>query len=335
MGDSARNDMAMSVSVPSPTMSEIFHKAVVDQIRRSLQPNVGGSAATVSAGAPATTTTHTTIQSSSSPTSSVIDAIHAGMADLTVQDVLSGAAQMSSVGGGDNQPDPAVVQEDDRANTPDRTSTWRRLAVSIDTVNLDLIMQCGQTFRWFREENDSGPPSWIGVIGDKLYELIQYENEIRYQVERAPDCLPIGEVESDRALASYLTIDIGPGIVEDLYNKWSQQHAEFARLVSTAPSACRGLRIIREPDLITALFGFLGATSDTRGTLRLQAIQHNTVYALSTLGWPIGERRGRMHYQFPKVATLMRLGQDQRVSATLGKRASAIVLAAKKISEYD
>ena len=58
--------------------------------------------------------------------------------------------------------------------------SWSRMLVKRSELNLQIVLKCGQSFRWSQVKSD--PPEWIGVLHGKLFILSQTDDELLYKV---------------------------------------------------------------------------------------------------------------------------------------------------------
>jgi len=58
--------------------------------------------------------------------------------------------------------------------------SWSKLLVKKTELNLQIVLKCGQSFRW--SQFRSSPPQWIGVLHGKLFVLSQGDDEVLYKV---------------------------------------------------------------------------------------------------------------------------------------------------------
>ena len=66
-----------------------------------------------------------------------------------------------------------VVQEE----TSVIRNEWSRLPVEKKELNLEIVLKCGQSFRWTRSDDE-----WIGVLKGHLYILKQTETYLLFKV---------------------------------------------------------------------------------------------------------------------------------------------------------
>ena len=57
---------------------------------------------------------------------------------------------------------------------------WSRILVKRSELNLQIVLKCGQSFRWSQARES--PPQWVGVLQGKLFVLSQTDDELLYKV---------------------------------------------------------------------------------------------------------------------------------------------------------
>ncbi|CAH1786103.1 unnamed protein product [Owenia fusiformis] len=62
-------------------------------------------------------------------------------------------------------------------------NTWRRLPCKISEVNLDILLACGQSFRW----HETHPGEWTGALSGYVWTLSQTDDSILYKVYEQSD----------------------------------------------------------------------------------------------------------------------------------------------------
>ncbi|KAL8596771.1 hypothetical protein ACOMHN_053867 [Nucella lapillus] len=70
---------------------------------------------------------------------------------------------------------------------------WRAIPCSRRQLRLDVVLQCGQSFRW--RENDSG--EWLGVLSGRVWRLKQNNTHVFYQVYNRDTSLPQNKTETE------------------------------------------------------------------------------------------------------------------------------------------
>lgn len=62
-------------------------------------------------------------------------------------------------------------------DTGDIRNEWSKLAVEKKELNLEIVLKCGQSFRWTRSDDE-----WIGVLKGHLYILKQTDSSLLFKV---------------------------------------------------------------------------------------------------------------------------------------------------------
>ncbi len=74
------------------------------------------------------------------------------------------------------KPEDVIIESNDQFNE----MSWSRIPVPKSELNLQIVLKCGQSFRWtqFRESSTE----WIGVLSGKLFVVSQNDEELLYKV---------------------------------------------------------------------------------------------------------------------------------------------------------
>ncbi len=85
------------------------------------------------------------------------------------------------------------------------TLTWKLLPLKISELRLDLVLRCGQSFRWSKEESlrpdDEKFDCWIGALAGKVWLLAQTEDHLLYKA------YPEGE-DDQEILQDYFQLEV-------------------------------------------------------------------------------------------------------------------------------
>jgi N-glycosylase/DNA lyase len=172
--------------------------------------------------------------------------------------------------------------------------------VAAPDFDLALSLNCGQVFHW--REHDAG---WIGAIGD----------EPCYAEQRGGSLL-IGGVAAAKA-QRYFALDHSVAGI----------HASFPRdpAMDAAASACRGLRIIRQPwwECVATFI-----TSAQKAVPHIAQISHT----LRTRYGRCVEWSGQTLFAYPEPAALAALDESHLRACALGYRAKNLLRSAQLVA---
>ncbi|MDX2079628.1 MAG: DNA glycosylase [Terrimicrobiaceae bacterium] len=166
--------------------------------------------------------------------------------------------------------------------------------------SLDLTLESGQVFHWEKQ----GTGHWRGLIGCKLVE-----------VQQDPDGLALTAGDPDR-VARYFALDHP---LDEIYASFPDDDLSRAAL-----TACRGMRIIRQPKWeCTATF----ITSSMKQVAHIRAM---SLEIRRRYGTPVA---GSDVEAYPDPAALARCEEEDLRACGLGYRAANLVATARKISD--
>ena len=74
------------------------------------------------------------------------------------------------------KPEDVIIESDDLFNK----MSWSKILVPKSELNLQILLKCGQSFRWTQFRGSS--TEWIGVLSGKLFVLSQNDEELLYKV---------------------------------------------------------------------------------------------------------------------------------------------------------
>ncbi len=150
---------------------------------------------------------------------------------------------------------PAVVMGLTKTSIFD-TIKWRRFKCPTSELRLDIVLKCGQSFRWSQQEaetTEGGQQPWIGVLGENVYMLSQTPDAILYK--RFPQEDDSSKSSDDeKFLKDYFQLEVNLG---SLYKQWARQDPRFAKVGDSFP----GIRILRQ-DPVENLFSFICSSNN-------------------------------------------------------------------------
>ena len=62
---------------------------------------------------------------------------------------------------------------------PFKSIPWKNLKCAKNQLRLDIVLKCGQSFRWSQYEHE--PQYWIGVLANRIWLLNQTDDQIQYK----------------------------------------------------------------------------------------------------------------------------------------------------------
>eukprot|EP00112_Aurelia_sp_Birch-Aquarium-sp1_P025719 Seg8715.1 transcript_id=Seg8715.1/GoldUCD/mRNA.D3Y31 product="N-glycosylase/DNA lyase" protein_id=Seg8715.1/GoldUCD/D3Y31 len=231
-------------------------------------------------------------------------------------------------------------------------NSWKSFHCPQQLLNLDIVLACGQCFRWIKTNEH-----WTGVAGHRIWFLKQDDEKIFYKsfakdeemrtakserleletegqggvsqhlknglLQNAPAQLPDNEDE-DLFLKDYFQLNVD---LESLYKQWSKNDQLFNKLSSNFG----GLRMLRQ-DPVENLFSFI--CSQNNHISRISSMVEKLCVNYGNL---IGTIEGKEFYSFPTISALSQNDVDGKLRQLgFGYRAKFINQCAKKIlDEHD
>ena len=227
--------------------------------------------------------------------------------------------------------------------------TWSFFACPRSLLNLDIVLNCGQCFRWSKHETGE----WVGVVGKRIWILKQDSEQIFYKsigstasdssstlVENGCQSkkakrprkgrathfyVPEADVKDLKAeneeavLKDYFQLKID---LEGLYEKWSMNDQVFNKLSQNFG----GLRMLRQ-DPVENLFSFICSQNNhiTRIASMVNKLCANYGQLINNVG-------GKPYYEFPTVSALSSDDVDGNLRKLgFGYRAKFINQCAKQV----
>lgn len=193
------------------------------------------------------------------------------------------------------------------------TKTGTKIIISnFRDFDLDQILDCGQCFRWKKEES-AHSPSWYGVINGEFARLSYEENE----------SIIIESYENDEDFwIRYLDL-------ERDYSTIKAQLSDNDPVMLNAIEEGSGIRILRQ-DVWETLISFI--VSQNSNIPRIKGC----IEALcKEFGEEIGQYKGEKIFSFPGHEILSAIKEDDLKVCRLGYRAKYIAEAARQIARDD
>ena len=205
------------------------------------------------------------------------------------------------------------------------TIPWKSFKCSKKQLRIDIVLKCGQSFRWEEEENKtSALRTWTGVLQSKIWQIAQDDTSILYK--SLPLHINLGtassqlEDQDETFLKDYFQLEVD---LEPLYAEWSKNDPVFQKISETFG----GVRILRQ-DPVENLFAFICSSNNN-----IQRISGMVQQLCTKYGEYIGNVDNKSYYAFPEISTLAnqkKLESELR-SLGFGYRAGYISKTAMKL----
>lgn len=182
------------------------------------------------------------------------------------------------------------------------------------TLDLDKTLDCGQCFRWKKQDN----LTWRGVVKDKIYSIGRTELN-------GEDCLLTDATVEDWNNTLYDYFDLGTdysSLSVPESDKFAQQAQKFGR----------GIRILKQ-DNWEALVSFIISQRNNipkiKGTIERLCFKYgDPIYQYNSKGEP----SPHIYYSFPSADTISKLDIEDLDGIGLGYRDEYIIMAAKAVT---
>ena len=222
---------------------------------------------------------------------------------------------------------------------------WRKLSCNSTQLRLDIVLKCGQSFRWSTPFKNR-PQEYVGVLGSKVWILKQEPEHILYKtlsksaVKQEPTSSfksPVGEQDQndEKYLRDYFQLDVD---LESLYESWKNVDPVF----NDISQRFTGVRMLRQ-DPVENIFSFI--CSSNNNIQRISGMIDNLCIRYGQEITRIASEEGldsetKVYYTFPTLESLcaepqqgidsMNVEQTLR-SLSFGYRAAYIAKTAKQI----
>lgn len=192
--------------------------------------------------------------------------------------------------------------------------------IKVQDFNLDHIFDCGQCFRWNREEDGS----YTGVAFRQAVNMsLAPDSEDDSGAACCGGLLTVDNTTQetfDGVWHDYLDLDRDYGSIKlELSGKDS--------VMSGAVSSGRGIRILRQEPWET-LISFIISQNNN-----IPRIKKCIEGLCELFGEPLGEYRGKERFAFPEAEVLAGLTEEDLAPVRLGYRAKYIISTAKQVAE--
>lgn len=175
---------------------------------------------------------------------------------------------------------------------------------NINDFNLDHIFDCGQCFRWEKEEDGSYTGTAYGNIANISYD--EDNNVI------------IDGTGTEDFWREYLDLHTDYGAIKKQLEKKDQ-------VVKKAIEYGQGIRILNQEKWETLVSFIISANNN------IPRIKKNIEGLASNFGESIGSFRGKEYFNLPKPEVLATLTEEDLAPIKLGYRAGYLIKTAKKV----
>ena len=230
-------------------------------------------------------------------------------------------------------------------------NSWKSFPCPQQLLNLDIVLACGQCFRWIKTNEQ-----WSGVAGNRIWFLKQDNENLFYKslgkeeeigtakpgclghkteecvsqhrknglLQKSSAHLPDIIEDEDAFLKDYFQLNVD---LESLYKQWSKKDQLFNKLSLNFG----GLRMLRQ-DPVENLFSFI--CSQNNHISRISSMVEKLCVNYGNL---IATIEGKEFYSFPTISALSQNDVDGKLRELgFGYRAKFIHQCAKKIlDEHD
>lgn len=179
----------------------------------------------------------------------------------------------------------------------------------IKDFHTDHVFDCGQCFRWEREEDGS----YTGIAGHRPANISLREGTLHIET-------PGDDPEEEAFWRDYLDLDRD-------YGKIKRELAERDPVIGKAISYGEGIRILHQEPWET-LVSFIISSNNN-----IPRIKKNIGDLAERFGETAGEFRGKMYYRLPSPAVLASLTKEDLAPCRLGYRAGYLIKTAAMVKE--
>ncbi|XP_077678889.1 N-glycosylase/DNA lyase isoform X2 [Eretmochelys imbricata] len=224
---------------------------------------------------------------------------------------------------------------------------WGHLPCRRSELRLELVLRCGQAFRW----RESSAGHWTGVLAGRVWTLRQTEERLWYngspgggggggkaaaQRPRGRSCSPgeatrgagslkaparaaPGSCDAQQILRDYFQLDVG---LAGLYEAWGAMDPHFRKVAANFP----GVRVLRQ-DPVECLFSFLCTTNN-----HLARITGMIERLCRAFGRRLCQLDAEPYHAFPSLQALAGVDAERRLRALgFGYRAKFVSQSAQAV----
>ena len=231
--------------------------------------------------------------------------------------------------------DSVTVKEYDVDQMP-----WKSFACTPSKLRLDIVLKCGQSFRWSTFQNR--PNEFIGVLGTKLWLLKQEPDRILYKTVQKGvklDSVVAGNAttktgcEDEVFIRDYFQLGVE---LEPMYSDWALVDPVFNEISKRFV----GVRMLRQ-DPTENLFSFICSSNNNiqRISAMVEKLSSHYGKEVATISSSDGSS-SKTYYSFPTIESLSGDYPERKLSVEetlrslgFGYRAGYIAKSAKQLQE--
>ncbi len=181
----------------------------------------------------------------------------------------------------------------------------QKVELKVKDFDLAKTVDCGQCFRWSRQEDDS----YIGVVQGKILHIYQRDDVLTLRPT---------------------TLDDMKGLWLDYFDLWRDYSMMHRRIISKGPwmagaaAAGKGIRILKQDPWETTITFILSANN------HIPRISASVASLATRYGDYAGEFQGKAYYGFPSFEALGQLTLEEWQQCGAGYRAPYLVKTAQE-----
>jgi len=204
---------------------------------------------------------------------------------------------------------------------------WKKLSCPISELRLDIVLNCGQSFRWRR----LAPGVWASVLNQRVWVLSQNDTEVLYKVYFSSAISTpslknevIKNTRDEMELRDYFQLDLCG--LADLYPKWRAVDPYF----NARCDQFKGVRTLRQ-DPVENLFSFI--CSSNNNISRISSMVENLcLHFGDDTGFVIEGEKKEVFYTFPAASRLAGSSVEEKLRGLgFGYRSKFIQASAQSI----
>lgn len=190
---------------------------------------------------------------------------------------------------------------------------WRALQCHKKQLTLDIVLKCGQSFRWTKSKE-----FWIGVLFGRVWQLSQDDHHLHFRSLAKEELAASAE---EKLLRDYFQLDVD---LVPLYEKWAANDPVFEKL----STQFAGVRMLRQ-DPVENLFSFICSSNNN-----IQRISQMVENMCSNYGQEVASIDNKSYYAFPTIDRLAEAEVEAKLRKLgFGYRAAYISKTARQLQE--
>jgi len=210
---------------------------------------------------------------------------------------------------------------------------WKTLKCAKSQLNLEIVLKCGQSFRWSLFRRD--PKQYIGVLAGKVWVFTQNDDTLFYKtLPPSPTAKQKKQQLEEQVLRDYFQLNVD---LVKFYEEWAHVDPVFKDVAVKFS----GVRMLRQ-DPVENIFAFI--CSSNNNIQRISGMVENmcTKYGkpVATVVTPEGdegsEPGSKCYYAFPEIEALVERGpalESDLRGLGFGYRAGYIAKTAQQLKD--